>query len=904
MQRKIKILFAIDRMNIGGAPAVVFGQMRAMDKSKFEVHLATLYKSKKANFFSQIDFIPRENIKGFYLKNRSIFDFRTWRQISKFLKESNFDVIYTHLFLTNLIFRILAIRNKVPVILSFEHSQYYNKNRWQIIMDNFLSRWNSKIIVSTESVASFTASQEKIPISKFKVIPNPLTIPKKESVDLGSLRKEYSIPESAFIVLNIGRFSKEKGQKYLVEAAAQLLPKIPNLYVLIVGHGPLAKELAPQIEDLGIGQRCKLILEPERAKEFLYLANVFVLPSLREGQSIVTYEALMAGLPVISSNILSIREIIKEGENGLFVGAEDSKQIAIAIEKLYKDKELLDSMSKKAKESVAHYNSQENIRQLERLIEGSLGRVSLGKISFPSELVDVVLCPNDNGNFVLRGGFVECGKCSNKYKIENGILNLLSKGSLDNLAKDEIAERDKKAGNYDKKMKARYHKEVLPTLDMLGDVSGKTVVEYGAGTGRFTQHIAPGAALLLAIDFSKDSLFLLANKLSGSNNVGLVLADATTIKTKPNFFNCALSAQLFEHIPTGKSRNNFLANVKSTLKHGSIFVFSAYHQDLRRVLKKQRREGKHKNGIFFHYFTKRDLKKEVAKVFKNIELKFIDTHLPLEPRLGLAGFMGGYLSRIFSNIWGLRLFAHLLLVKAKKERLGYRYPSIIFKKWWIWFVDPLDIDGVDMVNFFSYNKVEASGFKRKEGLTSIIDLTKSKEDLWEGVRKSFIRKQIEKGKRIGVIVKRDTNFKSFTKVYRLFRKGKHIPRDSIKAFKENGTLLSAYFKGKYIAGGVFVENRDNIRAWSLASVRLNGLDGKTREIVGYANRIIIWEAMMHAKEKGIKKFDLGGINPESSKKEEQTLAEFKEAYGGERVKAYYYHKIYSPTLKWWINIRS
>ncbi|MFH1255407.1 MAG: glycosyltransferase [bacterium] len=257
------------------------------------------------------------------------------------------------------------------------------------------------------------------------------------------------------------------------------------------------------------------------------------------------------------------------------------------------------------------------------------------------------------------------------------------------------------------------------------------------------------------------------------------------------------------------------------------------------------------------------------------------------------------------------LLGHLILVKAGKKAsnlkniknysYGFIFPFFL-KKSWFWFADPFDVKKTAMANFFSYNKVDAEGFRRKDGLTSIIDLRQDLDAIYSKMRNNFIIKQIKKGERNGVIVKRDNNFREFKKIYNIFRKSKNLLKDNFAVFEKNCLLFSAYYDNKMIAGGIFVSDNRNIRALVLASLR-NQSQAREREIIGQANRMVIWEAIKYAKNTGHELFDLGGISPETKDKGEISLAEFKESFGGERKECYYYHKVYSKLLKRWIKIR-
>ena len=232
----------------------------------------------------------------------------------------------------------------------------------------------------------------------------------------------------------------------------------------------------------------------------------------------------------------------------------------------------------------------------------------------------------------------------------------------------------------------------------------------------------------------------------------------------------------------------------------------------------------------------------------------------------------------------------------------YKLPDIFFKKYWFWFCDPVDIEKTDMVNFFSYNDVDAPGFSKKRGLTSLIDLSKSLEEIWSNMRQKFICKQIEKGQKQGIIIRQDNNFKEFKNIYNYFRKNKKLTKDSYSTFVKNGILFSAYYKNKMIAGGVFISDGINIRAWVLASKRhIN--DNRQKEIIGQANRMLIWEAIKYAKNNNYKIFDFGGISLDSKDSSQISLTEFKEGFGGYRRKCYYYHKVYSKFLNFLIKLR-
>ena len=271
--RRLKVLFAINCLNIGGAPSVVVNQLKGLDQTQFEPYLLTLYPSKVANFLGEVNtFLPASQQRHFKLKNRSIFDLKTLWQIYRFLRQERFDIVYTHLFLTNLIVRALAVLAGVKTIVSFEHSTYFDKSWWQTMADRFLNLFTQKIIVSTETVA-----------------------------------------------------------------------------------------------DLKLEEQVKIIVAPDRAKEFLYLAEALILPSLREGQGLVAYEALLAGVPVISADLPALKEIIIDGENGLLFEVGQVSALTAVLTKFLTNEALRGQLKEGVKNRPLNSPTLESVEKLSEL---------------------------------------------------------------------------------------------------------------------------------------------------------------------------------------------------------------------------------------------------------------------------------------------------------------------------------------------------------------------------------------------------------------------------------------------------------------------------------------------------------------------------------------------------------
>ncbi|MFA5349135.1 MAG: peptidoglycan bridge formation glycyltransferase FemA/FemB family protein [Candidatus Paceibacterota bacterium] len=226
----------------------------------------------------------------------------------------------------------------------------------------------------------------------------------------------------------------------------------------------------------------------------------------------------------------------------------------------------------------------------------------------------------------------------------------------------------------------------------------------------------------------------------------------------------------------------------------------------------------------------------------------------------------------------------------------------LFKKKEIWFSETVfDVKNCDVLFFHECkNNISKSGFQKNDFTTITIDLRDNLEAIWQNIDKSSFRYGINKAQKDGVKIYLNQHYKEFYQIYREFNKKKGLPVSNWKPenMKKYGTLLVAVAKNKIIAGNFYLEDDNNIR-WLLgASKRLNYITREERSLIGNANRLLIWETIKYAKNKGIQEFDFGGYyTGEKNNEQKRGINLFKKGFGGE-IKTYYnYRKDYSRIFK-------
>lgn len=189
------------------------------------------------------------------------------------------------------------------------------------------------------------------------IIPNPIQV----KALAGKVRKKR--------IVTAGRLMPQKNHEMLINAFAQLYKKYPEYRLDIFGEGPLKDALQQQIEDLGVTEVVILKGNVPDIHEQIADAEMFVLSSNFEGLSNALLEAMMMGLPVISTNCAGSDEAIQSGENGLLIPVGDEDALAAAMMQLAADPELTAKLGNAAKETTRQYTVDRVIDRWEKAID-------------------------------------------------------------------------------------------------------------------------------------------------------------------------------------------------------------------------------------------------------------------------------------------------------------------------------------------------------------------------------------------------------------------------------------------------------------------------------------------------------------------------------------------------------
>ena len=186
--------------------------------------------------------------------------------------------------------------------------------------------------------------KEKIPETKFFRVPNGIRIQQQSDERKQGENKT---------VLFVGNLYQQpaKGIDILLKAWKVVVQQFATAQLLVAGDGSLS-EYEKYVDQLGIKNNVQFLGKRNDVNQLYATANLFVLPSRREGMSNALLEAMMHGVPCVATNISGNQDIIEDGKNGLLVPAADIPALSHALTYLLNNEELAESMGKRGRETI------------------------------------------------------------------------------------------------------------------------------------------------------------------------------------------------------------------------------------------------------------------------------------------------------------------------------------------------------------------------------------------------------------------------------------------------------------------------------------------------------------------------------------------------------------------------
>ena len=325
----IRILHVVSKLSINsGVMNVIMNYYRHIDRTKIQFDFL-YFEERNPDFKDEIKNLGG-NIFFFFLPSLKHI-YRTYKEFNFFFGNNYAKYRVVHLHEIYLVHFISHFCKKYDIkhLITHAHTTKYSDNPKNALRNRImclgLKHSATDYFACSKAAGEFYYGKEAVKNGLVKVIPNAIDLEKYKfnKAIRDKVRKELNI-ENKFVVGHIGRMATQKNQKFLLKIFAELRKENDKTVLLMVGDGPLRKELENEITKLKLNDSVILLGTRKDIPNLLMAMDVFVLPSLYEGLPVVCVEAQTTGLRCILSDMIT-----KEVDFGIckFVGLNQSVTI-------------------------------------------------------------------------------------------------------------------------------------------------------------------------------------------------------------------------------------------------------------------------------------------------------------------------------------------------------------------------------------------------------------------------------------------------------------------------------------------------------------------------------------------------------------------------------------------------
>ncbi len=260
-----------------------------------------------------------------------------WRHIRRLRP----DVVHTHLFDDAVPGTIAAwmARIKVRVTTKQDTGYHWMYARKWMFLDRLVTRLSTHIIAISGECRRFLIEKEGAPPHKIHLVHNgipPDLFTKKDKVVMDRSRARFGLYDREPVVGNVARFVAWKGHRHIIDAARSFVEKNPKAIFLLCGNGPLEEEIKDDIRSAGMEKHILLTGWIDRAEmaSFYGVLDVYMHAAVLEPFGLVYAEAMMNGVPVVSTSTGAAQDAIETDVNGVLVDAPTGEALALGLERL------------------------------------------------------------------------------------------------------------------------------------------------------------------------------------------------------------------------------------------------------------------------------------------------------------------------------------------------------------------------------------------------------------------------------------------------------------------------------------------------------------------------------------------------------------------------------------------
>lgn len=355
--KRLKVLHMVLDLGPGGVERFVTDLLLNYDKNNFEMVLICLRSKTYYTFEAELE---NAGVSVFYLnKSKGNYSISILMKIIKIVRDFKPDVIHSHTFMMKYALLPMIIK-KVTVRIHTVHvpaPMEINSKIWFKIQDIAYKKFRCIPVAVSNAVRDTV--EELHNLKNILVIYN--------GINLENFKNGCKKDKKYMQLIHIGRFASYKNHELLIDTFNILCKSYTNIKLVLVGQGELLNVIQDKVIKSGIADKVEFIETSDNIPELLSNSDIFVFSSKYEGFGLVIAEAMACELPIVSTKVGGVVEMVKDGINGFLVDGNDTEAFANAVAQILENSKLRKKMSRESSKIASQFDLKNTVNEYEKL---------------------------------------------------------------------------------------------------------------------------------------------------------------------------------------------------------------------------------------------------------------------------------------------------------------------------------------------------------------------------------------------------------------------------------------------------------------------------------------------------------------------------------------------------------
>ena len=342
----------------GGPDKTILLSAAKHDRDRFFV-LVTYLRDPKDKEFQIAEMASQYGVPDYIeVSDRRMLDLKCLFELNRLIRKYRLELIHVHDQKTTLMGFLLRILNPKVKVMNTAHGWIVNSK-----VDSLKQKIQYAMLKTFPLHIAVSEATEKLMLSvgfdakTIKVLYNSIDCNtwSPGNGDRLKIRKEFQIPDDAFVVGTIGRISQEKDLPTFLKVAQRILKMYPQIRFLVVGDGKnsmIVDELKQQAESMGIEHAIIFTGHRTDLLDIYSALDLFLMTSLTEGLPNTVLESMAMGVPVVATSVGGVPELIEHGKNGFLQQPKNVDELTESVIKIVSDKNCCTLLKEKGKETI------------------------------------------------------------------------------------------------------------------------------------------------------------------------------------------------------------------------------------------------------------------------------------------------------------------------------------------------------------------------------------------------------------------------------------------------------------------------------------------------------------------------------------------------------------------------